>query len=211
MEFVEMFKNNFCFVQCYIQLIQIGNEEKKIVSYPSYYKNITLENWKTYYIENKNKKQNVIIFPKYLEKNKDINVFYNNNKNNNNNNNLLSNSFAIKTGKISNQTVLDFDTEYAYIIFLQNVPNFDTYFTVKTKKGYHVHCLYNSNLKTCTNILKGYIDVIDIRNDESNIICPPSSYIDLDGTIFTYKFLGGEIKEVPKFLFDCLSKLNKHT
>ena len=211
MEFVQMFKNNFCFVQCYIQFIQIGNKEKKIISFPSYYKNVTLENWETYYIENKNKKQNVIFFPKYLEKNEDIKIFYNNNKNNNNNNNLLSNSFIIKTGKISNITVLDFDTEYAYIIFLQNVPNFDTYFTIKTKKGYHVYCLYNSNLKTCTNILKGYIDIIDIRNDESNIICPPSSYVDLDGNIFTYKFLGGEIKEVPKFLFDCLSKLNKHT
>ena len=197
MEFIQMFKNKFCFVQCYIQFIKIGNKEKKILSFPTYYKNVTLENWKTYYIENKNKKQNVIIFPKYLEKNEDIKIFYNNNKNN--------------TGKISNITVLDFDTEYAYIIFLQNVPNFDTYFTIKTKKGYHVYCLYNSNLKTCINILKGYIDVIDIRNDESNIICPPSSYIDLDGTIFTYKFLGGEIKEVPKFLFDCLSKLNKHT
>jgi hypothetical protein len=209
MEFIQMFKNKFCFVQCYIQFIQIGNKEKKIVSYPSYYKNVTLENWKTYYIENKNKKHNVIILPKYLEKNEDINTFYNNN--NNKNNNLLSNSFAIKTGKISNITVLDFDTEYAYNTFLQNVPNFDTYFTVKTKKGYHVYCLYNSNLKTCNNILKGYIDVIDIRNDETPIICPPSSYIDLDGNIFTYKFLGGEIKEVPQFLFDCLSKINKDT
>jgi len=207
-----MFKNDFCFVQCYIQFIQIGNQEKKILSFPNYYKNVTLENWKTYYIENKNKKQNVIFFPKYLEKNEDINTFYDNNKNNNNdNNNLSSNSFIIKTGKISNITVLDFDTEYAYIIFLQNVPNFDTYFTVKTKKGYHVYCLYNSNLKTCINILKDFIDIIDIRNDDGVIICPPSSYIDLDGNIFTYKFLGGEIKEVPKFLFDSLSKLNKHT
>ena len=205
MEFIQMFKNKFCFVQCYIQLIQIGNKEKKIVSYPNYYKNVTLENWKTYYIENKNKKHNVIILPKYLEKNEDINTFYYNNKNNNN---LSSNCFAIKTGKISNITVLDFDTEYAYIIFLQNVPNFDTYFTVKTKKGYHVYCLYNPNLKTDNNILKGYIDILDIRNDEATIICPPSSYIDLDGNIFTYKFLGGEIKEVPQFLFDCLSKIN---
>lgn len=208
MEFIQMFKNKFCFVQCYIQFIKIGNKEKKILSFPTYYKNVTLENWKTYYIENKNKKHNVIIFPKYLEKNEDINMFYDNNKNNNN---LSSNSFIIKTGKISNITVLDFDTENAYTTFLQNVLNFDTYFTVKTKKGYHVYCLYNSNLKTCNNILKEYIDIIDIRNDESNIICPPSSYVDLDGNIFTYKFLGGEIKEVPKFLFDCLSKLNKHT
>jgi hypothetical protein len=208
MEFIQMFKNKFCFVQCYIQFIQIGNKEKKIVSYPSYYKNVTLENWKTYYIENKNKKHNVIILPKYLEKNEDINTFYYNNKNNNN---LSSNCFIIKTGKISNITVLDFDTENAYNTFLQNVPNFDTYFTVKTKKGYHVYCLYNPNLKTDNNILKGYIDILDIRNDESNIICPPSSYIDLNGNIFTYKFLGGEIKEVPKFLFDCLSKINKDT
>ena len=66
-----MFKNNFCFVHCYIQLIQIGNKEKKIISFPSYYENVTLENWETYYIENKNEKQDVIFFPKYLEKNED--------------------------------------------------------------------------------------------------------------------------------------------
>jgi hypothetical protein len=123
--------------------------------------------------------------------------------------------FAIKTGKVSGITVLDFDTEYAYNTFLQNVPNFDTYFTVKTKKGWHVYCLYNPNLKTVNNILKGYIDIIDIRNDLSNIrnfvICPPSSYIGINGDIFTYEFLGGEIKEVPQFLFDCLSKINKDT
>ena len=177
MDFIEMFKNKFCFIGCDIVVKNISNYEKKLMTFQNNHNDVSLENWEEMYELN----------------------------------GKTTKCFAIKTGKVSGITVLDFDTEYAYIIFLQNVPNFDTYFTIKTRKGYHVYCLYNSNLKTCVNILKGYIDVIDIINDGSDIICPPSSYIILDGTIFTYKFLGGEIKEVPKFLFDCLSKLNKHT
>jgi len=185
-----MFKNKFCFIGCDIVVKNISNYEKKLMTFQNNYNDVSLENWEEMYELN----------------------------------GKTTKCFAIKTGKVSGITVLDFDTEYAYNIFLKNVPNFDTYFTVKTKKGWHVYCLYHPNLKTDNNILKGYIDEIDIRNDPmcinssnkttyicSVVICPPSSYIGLDGELFTYTFLGGEIKEVPQFLFDSLVKLNKHT
>jgi hypothetical protein len=188
MNFIEKFKNKFCFIGCDILTKKLSNKEVKVITLQKFTKDITLENWEKIYDEH----------------------------------GKIYKCFAIKTGKVSGITVLDFDTEYAYNIFLKNVPNFDTYFTVKTKKGWHIYCLYNPNLKTCSNILKGYIDIIDIRNDSlfiidkqnitqyscSYIICPPSSYIGIDGKLFTYIFLGGEIKEVPEFLFDCLLKIN---
>ncbi len=190
MDFIEIFKNKFCFIGCDILIKKISNYERKVMTFQNYYEDAILENWEEMYKLN----------------------------------GKTTKCFAIKTGKVSGITVLDFDTEYAYNIFLKNVPNFDTYFTVKTKKGWHVYCLYHPNLKTDNDILKGYIDTIDIRNDPryipsknkttyvcSVVICPPTSYIGLDDELFTYTFLGGEIKEVPQFLFDCLLKLNKNT
>jgi hypothetical protein len=123
--------------------------------------------------------------------------------------------FAIRTGKVSGITVLDFDTEYAYKVFCANVPNFESYFTVKTKKGWHVYCLYDPNLKTCNNVLKGLIEIIDIRSDPylnkktgvlegGRIICPPTCYLGINGNYFTYKYLGGTINSVPQYLYDCL-------
>ena len=188
MDFIEIFKNKFCFIGCDILIKNISNYEKKIMTFQNNHEDAILENWEEMYELN----------------------------------GKTTKCFAIKTGKVSGITVLDFDTEYAYNIFLKNVPNFDTYFTVKTKKGWHVYCLYHPNLKTENNILNGYIDIIDIRNDSTYVtnqnkttyicnvvICPPTSYIGLDGELFTYTFLGGEIKEVPQFLFDSLLKLNK--
>jgi hypothetical protein len=125
--------------------------------------------------------------------------------------------YAVLTGKISGITVLDFDTLYSYKAFCKNVPDFESYFTVKTKNGYHVYCLYNPELKTCNNVLKNLIHVIDIRNDplinnETGrlgfcVLCPPSSYTTLNGKCYTYEFLGGTIKPVPEYLFKCLKLL----
>ena len=88
---------------------------------------------------------------------------------------------------------------------------------LKQKKGYHVYCLYNPELKTCNNVLKNLIRVIDIRNDPvitecgfvlgSCVLCPPSSYTTLNGKCYTYEFLGGTIKSVPEYLIKCLKIL----
>ena len=132
-----------------------------------------------------------------------------------------SKHFAVRTGKVSGITVLDFDTEFAYKMFCANVPNFESYFTVKTKKGWHVYCLYDRNLKSGNNVLKGLIEIIDIRNDPvvvkfsnfwseqeildgGHVICPPTRYLDVNGNYFTYKYLGGTINPVPQYLYDCL-------
>ena len=125
--------------------------------------------------------------------------------------------YAVLTGKISGITVLDFDTLYSYKTFCKNVPDFESYFTVKTKKGYHVYCLYNPELKSCNNVLKKLIPIIDIRNDPiitkcgfvlgHCVLCPPSSYTTLNGECYTYEFLGGTIKPIPEYLFECLKIL----
>ena len=65
--------------------------------------------------------------------------------------------------EISEITVLDFDTLYSYKTFCKNVPDFESYFTVKTKKGYHVYCLYNPELKSCNNVLRKLIHVITLQ------------------------------------------------
>ena len=183
--FIEKFKDKFYFIGCDIETKLINNIEKKMLTIPNNYITINaqVKNWiKDYNTNAKHTKH-----------------------------------FAIRTGKVSGITVLDFDTEYAYKMFCANVPNFETYFTVKTKKGWHVYCLYDPNLKSQINALKGFIDVIDIRNDPyhldffnkknldgGHVICPPTSYADINGNYFTYKYLGGTINPVPQYLYDCL-------
>jgi len=176
----------------------------------------------------------IVTFPKEVLKKVVEQANYDNNTNNTNNTNDISlnvsswideynayalhtKSYAVLTGKISGITVLDFDSLNSYKTFCKNVPNFESYFTIKTKNGYHVYCLYNPELKTCNNVLKKLISVIDIRNDPVItkcglilgfcVLCPPSSYNTLNGDSYSYEFLGGTIKPVPEYLFECLKIL----
>jgi hypothetical protein len=159
-----------------------------------------------------NIEQKKLTFPKY---NKNMEAEVSNWIEDYNTNAKHTKHYAVRTGKVSGITVLDFDTEYAYKMFCANVPNFESYFTVKTKKGWHVYCLYDPKLKTCNNILKGLIEIIDIRNDPfiikntktldaSIVVCPPTCYAGVNGDYFTYKYLGGTINSVPQYLYDCL-------
>lgn len=104
---------------------------------------------------------------------------------------------AIVTGKKSNITVLDFDDEDIYFKCIQEIPNLENYYTVKTRKGFHIYFQYNSNLKNTTNVFKNR--GVDIRNDGGCIIAPPSSYSYKD-EVFTYEFMGGEILPMPDLL-----------
>ena len=45
-------------------------------------------------------------------------------------------------------------------------------------------------------------DGIDIINDKSFIIAPPTTYKLLNKTVASYEYIGGKIKEFPKFLLD---------
>lgn len=82
-----------------------------------------------------------------------------------------ANGLAVKTGKESDLTVIDVDSEEAlneiqkrFGINLFNASNY----IVKTKKGWHFYFKYNPSLKTTTNYkgIKGF----DIRNDVANVI-----------------------------------------
>jgi P4 family phage/plasmid primase-like protien len=116
-------------------------------------------------------------------------------------------TFYIITGKLSNITVLDIDDEDVYNAMIENKPVLKEYFTVKTNKGYHIYFKYNDLLSTTTNI--NDLEGIDIRNDGGLAIAPPTEYKLLNGDKAGYKFLGGEIKEMPKFLLKQLIPVKK--
>jgi hypothetical protein len=196
MNFIELFKEQFYFIGCDITREIRNHREVKIVTFPK-------EVLKKVANESKCASDISLNVSSWID---EYNAYA-----------LHTKSYAVRTGKISGITVLDFDTLYAYKVFCKNVPDFESYFTVKTKNGFHVYCLYNPELKTCNNVLKNLIRVIDIRNDPvitkcghvlgSCVLCPPSSYNALNGKSYTYEFLGGTIKPVPDYLFHCLKIL----
>jgi hypothetical protein len=199
MSFIELFKEQFYFIGCDITREIRNNREVKIVTFP------------------KEVLKKVVEQANYDNNTNDISLNVSSWIDEYNAYALHTKSYAVLTGKISGITVLDFDSLNSYKTFCKNVPNFESYFTVKTKNGYHVYCLYNPELKTCNNVLKKLISVIDIRNDpvitKCGLIlgfcvsCPPSSYNTLNGKSYTYEFLGGTIKPVPEYLFECLKIL----
>ena len=196
MNFIELFKEQFYFIGCDITTEIRNHREIKITTFPKKVLKKVVE------LANNTNNTN-IIGSSWID---EYNAYASHTK-----------CYAVLTGKISGITVLDFDTLYSYKAFCKNVPDFESYFTVKTKNGYHVYCEYNSELKTCNNVLKNLIHVIDIRNDPvitecgfvlgSCVICPPSSYTTLNGKCYSYEFLGGTIKPVPEYLFKCLKLL----
>lgn len=86
-------------------------------------------------------------------------------------------------GEKSGLTVIDWDDESTYKKYCKKYPDLNDRFTVKTKNGYHTYGLYNSNLKTTTNI----IPTVDIRNDNSIVIAPPTRYKVLNGDEYGYE------------------------
>lgn len=80
--------------------------------------------------------------------------------------------------------------------------------TVETKQGFHIYFKYDENILTTVNGLTEY-NSVDIRNDDSIIFAPPSSYILNDDSIITYKFLGGELISIPPFFLQLLKQNNQ--
>ena len=110
-------------------------------------------------------------------------------------------STAIITGKQSDITVIDCDSQKVYDFLLGEYPDFINYYTVKTNKGYHIYCSYCHKVKTSTNEELE----IDIRNDGGIIIAPPTRYTLLNGSIFQYSYIGGsKLGEFPEFLIKLL-------
>ena len=104
-------------------------------------------------------------------------------------------SFFIRTGIMSNITVIDFDDAYTYEKLVEGMPELKNHFTVKTRRGYHLYCKYNEILPTATNI--NGLDGVDIRNDGGIVIAPPTKYKLLDGTKAKYEYLYGDVLEIP--------------
>jgi len=195
MSFIELFKDKFYFIGCDISRQIINNIERKVLNFPKQ----VLENLPDPNDISLNVSSWIQLYNTYASHTK---------------------CYFVLTGKISGITVLDFDTIYSYKTFCKNVPNFESYFTVRTKNGFHVYCLYNPNLKTGFNVLKNLIHTIDILNDMHisildkkyfGVICPPSSYYTLNGVFYMYQYLGGTIKPVPDYLFKCLKILKGRT
>ena len=93
----------------------------------------------------------------------------------------------------------------SYEILTSVYSEFKKYYTVKTKKCYHIYCKYTDKVKTSIEKLSG----IDIMNDNSVIFAPPTSYKLPDKSIAHYKFIGGEIMEFPEFLIKKLNESKK--
>jgi P4 family phage/plasmid primase-like protien len=113
---------------------------------------------------------------------------------------------CVLTGKISGITVFDFDIEEVYYKFVDLYPDLKKYKTIKTKKGFHVYCNYDEDIKTTT---EGFIHDkgVDIRNDGAIVFAPPCKRNCLDGSVFTYEDLGGEILPVPEIFIDNMKQL----
>ena len=70
-------------------------------------------------------------------------------------------AMGVLTGKKNNITVIDCDSQEAYAKLTEQYPELLNTTTVKTPRGYHIYCDYNSWARTTTNKLTN----IDIRND----------------------------------------------
>ena len=117
---------------------------------------------------------------------------------------------AILTGKMSGITVFDFDIPEVYYKFVELYPKLKTYRTIKTKNGFHVYCNYDEDIKTTTD---GFVHDkgVDIRNDDAIVFAPPCQRVLLDGNIFTYEDLGGDILQVPEIFVDNMKQLEDTT
>ena len=117
---------------------------------------------------------------------------------------------AIITGEKSNITVFDFDDVDVYNYYVEQIPELRKYRTIRTKKGYHIYCSYDKDIITTTNAFINHTHV-DIRNDGGMVFAAPCQRVLLDGSIFTYTDLGGEILPVPQLFKDNLKQYQKVT
>lgn len=99
-------------------------------------------------------------------------------------------SFYIKTGKDVGYIGIDFDTECAYTAFIKANPECDTYFTQKTKKGFHILFQYHDAFdNSCSNDAHEKEECkIDIRSNGGCLISYPTKYYHHDtGEEYAYE------------------------
>jgi hypothetical protein len=114
-----------------------------------------------------------------------------------------NNAFCVITGKMSGITVFDFDDKEKYdLIYKKHKKEIDTFYTVKTRKGFHHYFKYNEKYE---NVADSEITHIDIRNDGGMILAPPTSYLSPDKKeTFTYEYMGGTLQDVPEWMDEYL-------
>jgi len=109
---------------------------------------------------------------------------------------------ALVTGKISNIMVVDLDSQEAYDMIQEFIPDGLLTPIAKTKRGYHIYFEYKHGLVTKPDYMKD----VDVRTDGGCIIAPPSA----NGNGVEYKWLPGLSIEklapapMPSILFDTL-------
>lgn len=115
---------------------------------------------------------------------------------------------AIICGKKSGISVIDFDNRESFNQAIQDFPQLKDHKQVETKNGVHIYGLYNPDLLTTTNGFTKYSNV-DIRNDDSIVVAPPTKYQLKSGTFVSYKCLGGDILEFPPEFIQLQKHLQK--
>jgi len=108
-------------------------------------------------------------------------------------------AFAVICGKISNLTVIDIDDFNIYNQLVEKYPIIKKVFKIESRNGIHLYFNYNKDIKTTTNAFMSYKNV-DIRNDDSIIFIPPTKYKMLNGNIYEYVFIGGNMIDIPNDL-----------
>ena len=113
MSFIEMFKDKFYFIGCDITREIRNHREVKIVTFPKEVLKKVVEQ-----ANNTNNTNDISLnVSSWID---EYNAYAKHTK-----------CYAVRTGKISGITVLDFDTLYAYKAFCKNVPDFESYFTLE--------------------------------------------------------------------------------
>ena len=110
---------------------------------------------------------------------------------------------CVRTGKLNNITVVDFDSVKAYDKAIAKFPELKEFFTIKTPRGYHIYSKYNECIKTTTDKkLK-----IDIRNDGAFVF--GSGSIREDGEKYTDLIQGDLSLELSDEIIKYVSKKPK--
>jgi len=92
-------------------------------------------------------------------------------------------NIGLVTGKVSNLTVFDADSEDGKTAIESYLPDSVTIPTVKTPRGYHYYFRYSPGIRNGVQVLKD----CDIRSEGGYVIAPPSK----NGSGNPYQWLDG--------------------
>ena len=127
---------------------------------------------------------------------------------------------AVRTGKWSNITVIDFDDKELYNFMCEKFAWIKEQSTVKTRKGFHIYAKFNPELiqyglevaETNPELVffendKPCKAKIDIQQSSEIVICPPTQYKTKDKTIHKYEWIkkNDSLNDIPQEIIDYLN------